>query len=270
MFIKMSDGTYIPMIESGDNNVYDVDRNRRSREWCSCRWLHESEEQRKLYSLTEKDILATAQREVDKTIERYVGTKEPFTEAEITKENVLMNLGYFNCIQISGHSVTSASRFLNFIKSGIRNAVAMDNLRSGLRFSWYETSEDGQSSKYCSDYAKNENELAEKWKEFQSRGITPWIGLSEAAGEYSWLEMKSRTRKPRAERKKPSEFFIIAFRYAGCDRFMVKLTSRNIKFNSWREYAHKYSSRKLAENALENISRRFNQLSDIRVECVPA
>ncbi len=49
MFLKMSDGTFIPMIESGDNNVWEVERNRRAREWTACRWLHESDEQRRLF-----------------------------------------------------------------------------------------------------------------------------------------------------------------------------------------------------------------------------
>lgn len=259
MFIKLSNGLYIPMIESGDNNVWDVDRNRRSRDWSSCRWLHESEEQRKLYALAERDILDAAQREIDKTLQYYVGREPAFGGTPYTREDVLADLGFFNGIKISGHSTSTASQFLNFFKSGFRNAVTLEELRCGLRLSWYE--EDG---KWCTDYAKDEDELALKWSELLSKGTTPWIGLLESQGDYGWQIVKAR--RPKVERKKPTEQFVVAFDYGGVERFVVKLTSRNLRYNPWKDCAYKYSSKKLAENACERIARRFSQLSNIRVE----
>ena len=270
MFIKLSNGEYIPMIESGDNNVWDVDRNRRSRDFSSCRWVHETEEQRKRFSLTEDEIISVARREITSNLERYVGTEPPLGGPLYTKEQVLADLGYFNGIKISGHSTTSASQFFNFIKSGLRNATTFEEMRCGVRLSWYELSEDKKNSRWCTDYAKDEDELAQKWAEHLEHGRTPWIGLSEGNADNAWERVKARNRKPRAERKTPTEHFIIAFNYGGCERFMVKLTSRNIKFNPWSDYAHKYSSRKLAENAVANITRRFSQLTDVRVQCITA
>lgn len=270
MFIKMSNGEYIPMIESGDNNVWDVDRNRRSRDWSSCRWCAESEEQRKRFSLTEDEILNSARHEILHTVEEYVGKEPAFGGPLYTKEQILADLGFFNSIKISGHQTTSASQFFNFMKSGLRNATTFEEMRCGVRLSWYEKTGGDMWSKYCTDYAKDENELAQKWAEFQSKGITPWIGLRDGNAEYAWECVKARNRKPRAERKAPTEYFIIAFNYGGCERFLTKLTSRKIFFNPWRDCAHKYSSRKLAENAGERIARRFSQLTDVRVECAPA
>ena len=271
MFIKLNNGEYIPMIESGDNNVYDVDRNRRSRDFTSCRWLHEGDEQRKRFSLTEEEILNSARREIEQTVEGYVGTEPAFGGEPYTKEDILSDLGFFNCIKISGHSTTSASTFFNFMKSGLRNAVTFDEMRCGVRLSWYELSEDKKNSRWCTDYATDENELAQKWAEHLEKGRTPWIGLSEGNADYAWEIARSRNRKPRTERKKPTEFFVIAFDYAGCERFMTKLTSRRILFNPWSDCAHKYSSRKVAENAAANISRRFSQqLANVRVQCIPA
>lgn len=270
MFIKMSNGEYIPMIESGDNNVWDVDRNRRSRDWESCRWLHETEEQRKRFSLTEDEILNAARREITQNLERYVGKEPAFGGTPYTKEQVLADLGFFNCIQISGHSTTSASQFFNFIKSGIRNATTFEEMRCGVRLSWYELSEDKKSSKWGTDYAMDENELAQKWAEHLAQGRTPWIGLSEGNGNHAYDIVRARNKKPRAERKKPTEWYVISFNYGGCERFLTKLTSRKIFFNPWRDYAHKYSSRKVAENTVANISRRFEQLTDIRVQYVSA
>ena len=265
MFIKMRDGSYIPMIESGDSNVWECDNRRRARDWSSCRWLHESEEQRSRYSLTEDEILGSARREIDNNLERYVGTEPAFGGPLYTKEQVLADLGFFNAIKINGHSTTSASQFFNFFKSGIRNAVTMDEMRCGLRLSWYELTDDKKSSKWCTDSAADEDELAEKWEMYRSKGITPWIGLGESSGEYAWQLMKIRTAKHRTERKRPDGAFIIAFTYGGVDKFVVEVTGRNMKFNSWRQYAHKYSSKKVAENAASKIARRFSQITNVRV-----
>lgn len=270
MYIKMRNDEYIPLIESGDNNVWDVDRNRRSREWTSCRWLHESDEQRARYSLTEKEILDAAQKEIDKTLERNVGKEPAFGGPLYTKEDVLKDLGFFNGIKVNGNSTTSAASFYNFMKSGIRHAIRMDEMRCGLRLSWYELTEDGKSSRWCTDYACNEEELSQKWEMYRNKGITPWIGLSEASAEYEWEAMKMKTQKPKAARKTPTEYFIIAFTYCSTERFVVKLTSSNLKFNPFRDRAYRYSSRKLAENAGERIARRFNQVSNIRVESILA
>ena len=268
MFIKMSNGEYIPIIESGDNNVWDVDRNRRSRDWNSCRWKHETEEQRKRFSLTEDEILNAARREIAQNLERHVGKEPAFGGTPYTKEQVLADLGFFNCIQISGHSTTSASQFFNFIKSGIRNATTFEEMRCGVRLSWYELSEDKKSSKWCTDYAMDENELAQKWAEHLKQGRTPWIGLSESNGNYAYDIVKARNRKPRTERKKPTEYFIVTFKYGSREHFMTKLTSRNISFNPKSDNAHKYTSRKVAENAAANIARRFKQLTNVSVQQV--
>lgn len=268
MFVKMNDGTYIPIIESGDNNVWDVDRNRRSRDWSSCRWMHESKEQRKLYSIPEKDILAAAQHEVEVTLERHVGVEPPFGGKKYTEEDVLSDLGYFNCIKVSGKSTTSARDFLNFVKSGFRNAVSWDDLREiggSIYLGWYE--KDGP---YRREYAKDEEELSGKWTKCLNEGITPWIGLTEWDGGRLWNRVRERNRRPRPERKTPSEFFIISFTYQEVERYLVRLTSRNLKFNPWRDRAYKYSSRESAEKAIESISRRFSQVSNLRIWRVAA
>lgn len=188
MFIKMKDGSYIPMIESGDSNVWECDNRRRAREWCACRWTFETPEQRERYSLSEQEIMDAAQHDVDKHVQEYAGKEPAFGGQPYTKEAVLADLGFFNCIHISGHGTTSASRFLNFFKSGFRHAITMDDLEGGLSLFWYDNTNGGHH-----EYVKNEEELAEKWSEFQSKGVKPWITLSEGRAEYAWRGMKIRT-----------------------------------------------------------------------------
>ena len=267
MFVKLSDGTFIPITESGDNNVWDVDRNRRSRSWSNERWLHRTDEQRKRYSLTQQEILCSIQQQIQDTITRYAGQQPSYAKEPYTEELILKELSYFTAVTVYGHSVTSAAQYLGFFKSGFRHAVTMEEA-GGVRLSWCEVSEDGKSSKYHTDHARNEKELADKWAEHLSQGRTPWIGFSEYSGESAWQAMKTRTAKPRAERQTPTEQHIVAFSYQCCERYMTKLTSRKIFFNPFKDDAHKFSSRKIAENAMERIVKRFPQFSNVRVETI--
>lgn len=267
MFVKLSDGTFIPITESGDNNVWDVDRNRRSRNWSNERWLHRTDEQRKRYSLTQQEILCSIQQQIQDTITRYAGQQPSYAKEPYTEELILKELSYFTAVTVYGHSVTSAAQYLGFFKSGFRHAVTMEEA-GGVRLSWCEVSEDGKSSKYHTDHARNEKELADKWAEHLSQGRTPWIGFSEYSGESAWQAMKTRTAKPRAERQTPTEQHIVAFSYQCCERYMTKLTSRKIFFNPFKDDAHKFSSRKIAENAMERIVKRFPQFSNVRVETI--
>ena len=267
MFIKLSDGTFIPMIESGDNNVWEACNRRRARDWSACRWMHESEEQRKRISLTEEEIVGSALLEINRIRERYVGEEPAFGGPKYTEENVMKDFSYFSCVHISGHSTSSAKTFLNFIKSGFRNAVTMDKLQEwecSVCLGWWE------QDKYQSDYAQDEKELLDKWNMYLAKGIIPYVCLSSQNAEYAWSMVKTRNMKPKKERRKPTECFIIRFTLAGCDRYLVKLTSRNLQYNPYEDCAHKYVSRKVAENTAASIARRFSQISNIRVEQVAA
>ncbi len=271
MFIKMSDGTYIPLIESGDNNVWDVDRNRRARNWASCRWIHESEEQRTRFSLTEKEILDSVNLEIDRTLQRYVDREPAFGGAPYTKEDVISDLGFFNAIKVTGHPTTSAAQFAGFFKSGLKNAVTMEELRSGLILSWYESSEDGNTSKFCTDNARDEQELSKKWAEHLAKGTTPWIGLRENAAEYAWDIARARNRKPRKEPKPRRHSYVITFKLRDSLRYLVKLTSRSVYHSNYVGEAHKYASRKTIEETAKRISRGgYAQISDIQIQEVPA
>ena len=267
MFVKLSDGTFIPVIESGDNNVWDVDRNRCSRSWSSCRWLRESEEQQKRFSLTSDEIIDLAKREIQTVVDENVGKEPAFGGAPYTKEHILSDLGYFYGIHVCGHAVTSAARFLGLVKSGLRNAVTFEEMDCGLRLSWYEITESEKTSRYCTDYANDENELAQKWAEFQERGITPWIGFDEAAGERLWDLMKVRNRKERLEKTAPTDYYVISFNYNG-KRYVKKYASKRLSYSESISFAHKYLSKKVADAAAFKIARRFTQVTDVQVEFV--
>ena len=206
MFVKLRNNTYIPIIESGDNNVYEFDNKRRAREWTSCRWIFEPEEQKKKYDFTEDEILANAQKDIDKTVQQYEGKEPAFGGEPYTKKAILSDLGFFNCIRIYGRRNTTASQFLSFFKSGFKNCITMEELQEKGRWlilSYYE------DEKYQKLYVNTENELAEKWVQCQEKGIMPWIGFDFVDSLYD--EIKMRNRKPREKKEHTGDSFVVSF-----------------------------------------------------------
>lgn len=238
MFVKMSDGTFIPFIESGDNNVWDPMRNRRSRDWESCRWIFESEEQRDRISLSEQEIMDSAQKELD--------------------------LNGKDCIKLSGYSDWGTpAQFLAFFRSGFRHAVTFDDLHRDSCFvtlGWWKEGD------YSADYATTEEELLRKWNECLDKGFRPYVGLG-VYSERVWDNMKRRTHKERVRTSLDAGRFVITFNYYGSERYARRLTSRNLHITEYRDCAHRYSTEKSARASAEKISRRFSRtITDVRVE----
>jgi hypothetical protein len=259
MFIKMKDGTYIPTIESGDNNVWDCDNRRRSREWCSHRWNYETEEQKARFSLTEEEIISSAQAFVDQKVKEYDGREPAFGGEPHTKEQVLKDFYYFSCVKISGASEQTAALFLNFFKSGFRNAITMDELDGGLSLFWYDNTNGGHH-----EYVQNEEELAEKWDRLRARGITPWVCLTDGSAQRAWREVKDRNRMNRVKREH-TECFIVALKENGVDKYLFRLTGRHLWFTRWADSAHKYATRKGAEHAAKRVVGRFVGVTEANV-----
>lgn len=257
MFIKMKDGTYIPTIESGDNNVWDCDGRRRSREWCSSRWIHETEEQKARFSLTEEEIISSAQAFVDKKVEEYDGREPAFGGEPYTKEQVLKDFFFFSSVKISGASEQTAARFVGFFRSGIRNAVPMCDVTVFL--AWYE-----QDNKYDREFVKTEEDLAATWERLRARGITPWICLTDGSAQRAWRDVKACNRMNRVKREH-TECFIVALNENGTDKYLLRLTGRHLWFTRWADSAHKYATRKGAEHAAKRVVGRFVGVTEAKV-----
>lgn len=261
MFIKMKDGTYIPTIESGDNNVWDCNNRRRSREWCSNRWRYETEEQKARFSLTEEEIMSNAQEFVDRKVKEYDGSEPTFGGEPHTKEQVLKDFFYFSSVKISGASEQTASRFVGFFRSGIRNAVTMEDVNVFL--AWY----DGENS-FKKKYVATEDELNEAWERLRGElGSAPWICLETYSADRAWREIKSRNQMNRIARikRERTEFFVVSFKQNGVDRYLLRLTGSRLWVTAWRDSAHKYATRKGAEHAAKRCTGRFVGITDVKV-----
>lgn len=239
MFLKIKDGSFIPFIESGDNNVWEVGRNRRSRSWESCRWTFEDDERKNRISLTEDEILGAAQEEI--------------------------NRGGNDCIKLSGHSGWGTpAQFLSFFRSGFRHAVTFDDLR---RESCFVTLGYWKDGNYSAEYATSEEELLRKWDEFLSLGIRPYVGLG-LYSEHVWTVMKRNTnRRIQRNYRNSSSTFVVVFSYCGNTRYAQKLTSRHLNITDSCKHAFRYASLRSAEATAAKISGKYGKsVSDVRVE----
>lgn len=259
MFIRMTNGTFIPMIEAGDNNVYEsLSPRRRARDWEALRWVFEDSEQKKRYSLTREEILRDAEHEIESLIQQHVGVSEMYCKP-VTEEDVRKNFFYFSSIRVVGQSMTSASQFLNFIKSGFRHVIDFKDLQGAITLSWYE------GEKHYEEYASTEDELNEKWAKCKTKGITPWLKLSDCVADDMWNEMKIQARKSCKEKKTSGEHFIVAIRYQGVQYYVGRITAKKLFYGLSENTAFKYSSRKSAEKAAKHVSSKVKWATDTSV-----
>ena len=261
MFIKLTDGTYIPMIESGDNNVWESNR-RRARDWSSCRWAFETPERQKRYSLTEHEIMAGAKYLVNQKMSEYVG-KEPVTGGDkYTIEDINRDFSYFSSIKINGHNVTTVQNFLSFFKSGFRNSVTfkeLDEYNCNVRLSWWENTINKSFT------VSNEENLAITWHECLKKGIVPYIGLDIYA-EDVWFAIKLRNSLHTKPKQQKDEYYIVSLIYNGSKEYLYKLSSKRIWYVKDSANAKKYSTKSSALGATKRIDGKYKNITSIEVE----
>ena len=261
MFIKLTDGTYIPMIESGDNNVWESNR-RRARDWNSCRWAFETPERKKRYSLTEHEIMAGAKYLVNEKMSEYVGKEAITSEDKYTIDDINRDFSYFSAIKINGHNLTSVQTFLNFFKSGFRNSVTFKELRDyncNVRLSWWENTINRSLS------VSNEENLSIRWNECLQKGFIPHIGLGVNA-EDVWQSMKLRNSVKVKPKVQKDEYYVVTFFYNGNKEYLYKLSSKRIWHLNDSKHARKYSTKGSALAAAKRIDGKYKNITSIEVE----
>ena len=253
MFVKMSDGKYIPLVEMGDNNVWECDNRRRARSWQQLiingnyKGLAYSREEIMQYVESLVDI---EKKRVGKPYEDYEHKEGVYTEKEIEQR-----WGYYSCIAISGNghcNNTSAQQWRNFMQKGFDQAVSFETDREViLDLHW------------CTEYphyehrlVKSEQELVQTWEELKDIGRDIWI--SYGYGYYAdrlWERHRKRTEKKPQQPKDTG--YVVKIGY----RWVSKMTSRNCWHNSWMEYAKRYATRKAAEKVAERIRTNFDSIT---------
>lgn len=250
MFVKLSDGRFIPLYESGDNNVYDVMWNghhRRSRDWHQ--WAVNKMADYPAY--TRDEIMASVERMIDGEKKHRVGY--PYADYEqkqgvYTAEEIEKNWGYYAGISVEGKtcSTTSAQMIRNFFRKGFEQAVSFvddEDLKLELRCTFWNE----QPHRFEKRVVKSEEEFLKTWQEMSAWGPTIWVGYYLADRLYE----RHRTKASKREPKKRTEGYVVTIN----SNYISSVTSRRFHCTGNVEFAHIYSSRATAEKLMQRIQR---------------
>ena len=249
LFVKTRDNKYIPIVESGDNNCWEVCSNRRARSWASVRLTEEPK-----LSLTANEIMAGVERWIDNKKEQYVGkpidvfdkTSSPITERDIEED-----FGYYDGLAIGGSSCskTSAKDVRNFFKRGIKQAVEFNDV--DLEMWWYTRPDDRMSLETERRYPKTEDELEEMFEEAKRDGCHPYFTfLSTGAVDQIFEQRKLERMRNRAHKEHTKGFVVTINGF-----YISRISSRQFHYDYCLDGAHVYVTRKAAENMQQRIIR---------------
>lgn len=164
MFVKLSDGRYIPMMEMGDNNVWECsyrgsDKQKRARSWSNINLYNG----KKFFTKDEvKKYLDNWKGEVDKKIDEYRNSDDEWCRNAAEKAN----FGFFDAIAVYGKGGTWGTSFndvKNIIMGGFKNCLSFEDAVKNchLRISYWEKSNSKESMLSCHKFAtfKTEDEM---------------------------------------------------------------------------------------------------------------
>ena len=129
LFIKMPDGTYIALVQSGDNNVTTINpktgREIADREWSSWRFGE------KKTSYSTADILRYLNAEYSnavKSAENHLQYHPQDWNGGNARDDAKRRFGYYSCVATKGHSCqrTTFAMFSNFFTKGADKAVTLE------------------------------------------------------------------------------------------------------------------------------------------------
>ena len=182
LFIKMPSGRILPMIQAGDNNVYDI--NHKGREVRTRSWevWHLNRENGKPSMTTEEiaDWLDAEHKRAQDAYERSIREGYGCASLGFTADK---NYGYYRSTAIGGHGThnTTWGMFKNFFTEGVKKAIPLEEFIRAcgpLHVSWY--SKEGDSSQYHVYDGKitTEQELDKVWTECIAKATSdgPWVG----------------------------------------------------------------------------------------------
>lgn len=231
MFVKVDNDRFIPLYESGDNNVWECDLKRRARSWGHWLFSNLNGDRNRLPFFTEHELLKMAEGVVKDEV--YYGTK------------------------VSGRSCTDEKDLMNYWQRAIRKAKTFEELTEAditLKVkdcnSYYD-----KDAPHFSKAVTNLEELVVAWGVcLATCGTAECVPLYDV-NEWAWKRLyptQPKVIKPR------SEGYVVKFGY----QYVSRMTPRHLHYTQWMEYGHKYSSRSAAQDVVERIKKRYTQITE--------
>lgn len=151
MFVKLSDGRFIPMMEMGDNNVYDGSyrgKARRSRSWSN---INLNRNQKFFTEGEIKDNL----KEWNNAFEARIAKDMESSDEWQRKMAQTKDFGYYEAIRVYGKSTTMFKDVKNIILSGVKNCISVEEAikKCGLKITYWKK-EEGDIALTCQKYER--------------------------------------------------------------------------------------------------------------------
>ena len=165
VFVRLSDDTFVALVESGDNNVRESDNRRRARSWNA--WNFGTRKS----SVTRQDVLSWLN-------ERYNSAVREARDGQDARRR----FGWYEAVSVYGRhtSTTSFGAVRAFFMKGLEKAVSLADFvkaSGGFRLSWYEREDGSDVETYkTSGTLTTQESLKEAFDEVLGRtGKAPWI-----------------------------------------------------------------------------------------------
>ena len=209
MFVKLSDGRYIPMMEAGDSNTYDGQK--RCRDWQLRRpIMQEGEARYEQYAWTEQEIMGDLKAFIDSEKKSHVGreARRWHDEGETyTEQDVERHFSYFSGMTIYGASgSTSAQQIRNFFRKGFERAI---DIAAGLLEITY-----WKGGEYYREGIESEEHLARRYQELRNEGVKQIYFDYTIHGMLRYDEQDRKAKKPSARRQQGMRSVSISLRNA--------------------------------------------------------
>ncbi len=260
-FIKTSNDKYIPIILVGSNNCFDYHygrgRMRASRDWnyLSYYLINGSINIGKdeLISFVKNEL--QSQREL---IQNGIKDTDSYHTYE-DLENLENKFGYYTSLAVGGGrpTDTSFSKYLNFIKSGIKKALTIEELKNiGLNVRVH-VKDENESKKIL---INSESELLSIIKNPSNILDISFTSHEKDVSRILERYRKSlRPEKTRKEKQLVNEYYILIDNH---NRTLVRYTSRGFKYGNSLDYGKKFKTKKQAEAYLRDCIKKGRHLAE--------
>lgn len=216
-FIKVGDNLFIPMVECGDNNVYEAGNGRkRARSWCNDKWIANGKT-----ICTREDIENRVNEIRNDAIKRCEDYVKEYDETWSYEDK---RFGYHTGIAIYGKhtSKTTFGNFKGFYLSGCDGALTVEellkyNVNVCVRLPYYNSVKEeiikkGLESKetVCPKTTEELINTIKEWDEYYGNEITYYIDFNYVWGLKNLKREKSKT-KQRKEKQliQTKEYYVL-------------------------------------------------------------
>lgn len=266
LFIRTSDNKYIPMILQGDNNVWELNNKRRSRDW---EFRKKKTENGKVIDLwTKEDILSElADADASSRSSYEYSVKNGFSQGPYDQKYfgdlIGLAIGGGRC------SNTSFDKYKSFWMSGMKNSITFDQLKE------YGSSISMQSYWYHNDELKKLS--LEPLKRMQINTEEEFLEAIKIAEKYNHMcsitlsymderRVKRMREKlfPKNKREKQlinvEKYFAIEVFYKGTNNYIgnfLRASKSGFKYSYSEEGGKRYLTEKEVDTAATKQTARF-------------